>query len=1785
MALFPGSKLGPYEVVALIGAGGMGEVYRARDARRNLQVAVKVLRAHTEELRYRFLRGGRSAGLLQHPNIVTVYDVGEHDSQPFIAMEYIEGQTLAQVIAEGSALSLTRKLELVEELCEGLAYAHRAGIVHRDIKPSNLMINPDGLLKILDFGIAGVADSGLTQAGAMIGTPNYMSPEQVRGQGIDLRSDVFAVGLVFYELLSSHQAFPGGSPFTVVQQILTDQPIALGSLLPGLSTGIVRIVDRALEKAPERRYQDLDLMRKDIGRARDSLSGASLEDTAIITLPHKQEDSAGPPSHPGSSKSSRRTPLREELARRRAEQIEEHLRHAETALAAGHLEEALQAAEQAVFLDADSQRTMDSLDRIRAAIDARQVREWLDQAKTELGAGALTSAESFVARAVELDPTSEDAKQLGTAVVEARHRKEREAERLRLFQSLLARANEALDKNEPAAALRAAMEALQQDPASTIAKDLHGRAEIALREYLDREAQAAIDQARKRFASGAHDEALAALASYMPEHPAVDAALAELRTELDAIRKRMAEEVAARRRAEEERRKREQALDTAFGAVVAAIGSEKFDDATARIELLAKDDGLDESRQAELERARILLAERMAPAKKRAAINRFLTEGRKQLAGGDFVKARAKVDAALALDAEDASAKKLGAEVDASRQIEEERRQAKERDDRAASAVANARRLFADGKPEGALKMLRDEDAHPAVTAALAELVEAHEALARAQAAADHALSADREDVDARALRGEIDAKIVAERRQQAREREAQQKAVRIVDLLKTAAAASSAVAALRALDELLKLDPDHAEARRLHEEQSAAAAVEHAERDANAGLQTAMARARTLIDTGHGEAAGLMLRDAAAAYGSSAALAEHQAAIDALLTRARTPQPVPRPGDATPTPQARPDETVVMYVPPNLRPPERTVPVPPPDESATLVVRRNKRPPVGRRDDNVRFTVYRPPAMAPQRWYPLLIFAHLGERRPDAAPDEPDPVAQVEATARALLGPAASKFPRIVQDGGAAIPHQALLRIVPRVPDLTFNPPELSFYWTESVHKADFRIQASASLQGRAARGSIEVRMGAISVALIAIAIPIDASAVDEKPPVPDVFQPYRRIFASYSHKDTGIVRQFENYARGIGDSYMRDVIHLRAGEIWSDRLLRMIDAADVFQLFWSNNSLDSPFVRREWEHALTVDKANFVRPLYWESPFPERPGLPPPELRARHFANVAVAEFPRSGGAGRRWRSERSDAAYRRAVDAYDSGAIDAARRFAAEALREDHSSTEARELLVKLSGRSQPTPTEVSAPPPRRLVAKLVVFRGTRPERYVDLTDRDLRIGRAPENDVILEDPDRTVSRFHAELRFENGQYALVDLNSQNGLWMDGQRLPRLTLEPGRPVSVGMFWLLLEADDQRAAAAPAPPVDRTMLASDMLPAPSAPTPISTWAESNAPPSSAATIIVAPPPVPDSSGGETRTIAVSKRAGGEKSRIGMPQKRVALARLPQIAGLVFLVTMIAPIAFFGFRWLSPSGYLLKVERPLNGTILYGALVCGTKGNLCQATVSQGELVQLQADPDDGYMLVGFTGDCKDRRGQTKMTVNRRCGALFAPKTTTTTIAVGSPPPKGPTGPGETSTSTTTVAARPNTTPIPPLPPAQGKEDIIKRVDGATEKPLPPPTLEAFAKDRIKELIGRWCKGYAALDPAAVQREYPRADVTMLARDFDQYVSISMRCPVDDKEIVVLDAAGGQATVRMVLKQVVMWKHQAKEKTREQPVTLTLARSKERSQWFIDTVVFGGKR
>ena len=234
----------------------MGVLYLALDPAIDRLIAVKLLRVVDDELRERFLREARLAARLQHPNIVTIFDVGSHDGQPFIAMEYIAGETLAELIQRKAPLALLRKLELALDACQGLAYAHKNGIVHRDIKPANLMVSRDaGVLKVLDFGIARGADSTLTQIGMLMGTPNYMAPEQIEGKPIDQRADIFAVGLVLYELLVYRQAFKAETPHAVLHQVLHASPKPLRELDAGLDASLITIVERAIAKDPAKRYQ------------------------------------------------------------------------------------------------------------------------------------------------------------------------------------------------------------------------------------------------------------------------------------------------------------------------------------------------------------------------------------------------------------------------------------------------------------------------------------------------------------------------------------------------------------------------------------------------------------------------------------------------------------------------------------------------------------------------------------------------------------------------------------------------------------------------------------------------------------------------------------------------------------------------------------------------------------------------------------------------------------------------------------------------------------------------------------------------------------------------------------------------------------------------------------------------------------------------------------------------------------------------------------------------------------------------------------------------------------------------------------------------------------------------------------------------------------------------------------------------------------------------------------------------------------------------------------------
>jgi Tol biopolymer transport system component len=281
MALSAGSRFGPYEILSLLGAGGMGEVYRARDVRLGREVAIKVLPAtfaDDESRLRRFEQEARATAALNDPNIVAIYDVGNVDGQPYVVSELLDGETLRTTLGSG-ALPLRKAIGYAQQIARGMAVAHRRGIVHRDLKPENLFVTRDGLIKILDFGLAKLTEPvdplhtamSTTAPGVVLGTVGYMSPEQAKGQTADDRSDIFSFGAVLYEMLSGRRAFEADSPAETLSAILKEQPSDLTQVVPGLSPALGRIVDRCLEKNKESRFQTA----ADLGFALDAISGFS----------------------------------------------------------------------------------------------------------------------------------------------------------------------------------------------------------------------------------------------------------------------------------------------------------------------------------------------------------------------------------------------------------------------------------------------------------------------------------------------------------------------------------------------------------------------------------------------------------------------------------------------------------------------------------------------------------------------------------------------------------------------------------------------------------------------------------------------------------------------------------------------------------------------------------------------------------------------------------------------------------------------------------------------------------------------------------------------------------------------------------------------------------------------------------------------------------------------------------------------------------------------------------------------------------------------------------------------------------------------------------------------------------------------------------------------------------------------------------------------------------------------------------------------------------------------
>jgi serine/threonine protein kinase len=305
MSLLQGTRLGPYEVLAPLASGGMGEVYRARDSRLGREVAIKVLPA--EKLsdpvrRARFVQEARAASALNHPHIVTIYEIESAEGLDFIVMELVPGKTLDALIPR-QGMRLGEALRIAIPLADALAAAHTAGILHRDLKPANVMVTPEGVVKVLDFGLAKLtqaeggssedattldAQAKLSRAGTVAGTPAYMSPEQASGGAVDARSDIFSFGAVLYEMVTGRRAFPGTSSAETLAAVLKEQPKAPSEVVPEVPRDLERIILRCLRKEPERRFQHATDLRVELQEVKEESDSQATAPAGAMTARHRR---------------------------------------------------------------------------------------------------------------------------------------------------------------------------------------------------------------------------------------------------------------------------------------------------------------------------------------------------------------------------------------------------------------------------------------------------------------------------------------------------------------------------------------------------------------------------------------------------------------------------------------------------------------------------------------------------------------------------------------------------------------------------------------------------------------------------------------------------------------------------------------------------------------------------------------------------------------------------------------------------------------------------------------------------------------------------------------------------------------------------------------------------------------------------------------------------------------------------------------------------------------------------------------------------------------------------------------------------------------------------------------------------------------------------------------------------------------------------------------------------------------------------------------------------------
>ena len=722
------TTIGRHKIINRLGRGGMGALFLAHDPAIDRMVAIKVMREGVDsaELRERFAREARAAGRLRHPNIVTIFDVGEDNGQPFIAMEYVPGETLEALIQRRARLPLARKLKIVEELCDGLSYAHKAGVVHRDIKPANLMLDSDGTLKILDFGIVRFAQSGMTQAGILMGTLAYMSPEQVAGKPIDYRSDIFAVGDVAYELLSGKQAFPGSLQDGIMNRILHSAPKPLEQLAPGLDAEVIRVVTRALEKDPGDRYQDLGRMRRDLAKVRERIEDeeeTAAEDSSeaeTVVAGQKRSpkpDSSGGTPRPPTDGAGPRAAGRREVEQRRQARIQQYLDAAQKALDAGDFQAAIAAADDASLIDPNNQRAIEIADRAHVAAEEKQVHDWLDEARQHLGRGDATQAAGLVEQARGLRPSSPDVRSMQQTIDDVRRELELARERAQIVREAVARARADFAAGSFEIAIRAANEALARQPHHTEALEIRQQASVALeeqrkREQHERAAAQAIEESRREFEAGQFDHAIQRLEQFEPPHADVSRALDDFRQRAVEIK---------RRREEEEREALRRKVAALTAAAQQAANAERFDEAIDLLERVRELDPALPATEALLRQVIERRAAAQAAALLRAEVEGKLREATAVLERDDLGGAASLGAEALRVDPQSPAAQSFQKSIES----------------KADALLSSARHASADGRYDEAVEIatrVRELQSHAAAAAALIHETQQRRAAAEAAA-------------------------------------------------------------------------------------------------------------------------------------------------------------------------------------------------------------------------------------------------------------------------------------------------------------------------------------------------------------------------------------------------------------------------------------------------------------------------------------------------------------------------------------------------------------------------------------------------------------------------------------------------------------------------------------------------------------------------------------------------------------------------------------------------------------------------------------------------------------------------------------------------------------------------------------------------------------------------------------------------------------------------------------------------------------------------------------------